>query len=111
MDWQVLGAILSATVIVGGFFVWFWRKALPALRKWSRFADRIMGVPADPHSGQREIPGIFERLDAQDEKLDIIKHEVETNTGTSLKDAVRRVESGQRRVEKKIDRYHPDGSE
>lgn len=92
MDWQTIGAVLSAAAIVGAFLVWVWRKAVPAIRKWSRFADRVMGVPADPRTGQPEVAGIFERLDHQDGVLETIRHEVEFNNGTSVKDAVSRVE-------------------
>jgi hypothetical protein len=92
MDWQVIGGATSALAIIGALIAWFWRKGLPALRKWSRFADRVMGVPADSHTGQPEIPGIFERMDAQDAVLETIRHEVEFNNGSSVKDAVTRVE-------------------
>lgn len=92
MDRQTIGAVLSAAAIVGAFLVWVWRKAVPAIRKWSRFADRVMGVPEDRRTGQAEIPGIFERLDHQDDVLETIRHEVEFNNGTSVKDAVSRVE-------------------
>lgn len=74
---------------VAGFLIW---KVGPVLRKWSRFIDRVIGVPADPKTGQPEIPGIFERLDHQDSVLETIRHEVEFNNGSSVKDAVIRVE-------------------
>ena len=74
---------------VAGFLIW---KVGPVLRKWSRFIDRVIGVPADPKTGQKEIPGIFERLDHQDTVLETIRHEVEFNNGSSVKDAVTRVE-------------------
>lgn len=79
-----LGAIAFS-----GFVVW---KVGPIIRKWSRFIDRVTGVPADPKTGQKEIPGIFERLDHQDTVLETIRHEVEFNNGSSVKDAVTRVE-------------------
>lgn len=79
-----LGAICFAV-----FIAW---KVGPVVRKWSRFVDRVTGVPADPKTGQKEIPGIFERLDHQDTVLETIRHEVEFNNGSSVKDAVTRVE-------------------
>jgi hypothetical protein len=87
-----MGALLLAC-----FLAW---KVAPVVRKWSRFMDRVTGVPADPKTGQPEILGIFERMDHQDETLkeqsvvlETIRHEVEFNNGSSVKDAVRRIES------------------
>ena len=82
--WPWLGAFFFAV-----FFVW---KVGPVLRKWSRFIDRVIGVPEDKKTGQPAVPGIFERLDHQDGVLETIRHEVEFNNGTSVKDAVTRVE-------------------
>lgn len=75
-----------------GFIIW---KVAPTLRKWGRFFDRVAGVPADPKTGQKEIPGLFERMDRQDEALanqdkalEVIRHELFPNSGKSLRDAV-----------------------
>lgn len=90
-------------LFVAAFIVW---KVAPVVRKWSRFIDRVTGVPADPKTGQKEVLGLFERMDHQDEKLaeqsvtleeqsvvlETIRHEVEFNNGSSVKDAVTRVE-------------------
>jgi hypothetical protein len=105
MDWQTTSAICSAGAVVGGFLIWFFRKAIPAARKWSRFADHVMGVPADPRTGQAEVPGIFERLDHQDGVLETIRHEVEFNNGTSVKDAVTRTEAATKELSDKLDAH------
>lgn len=97
----VCGAFLSI-VGVGTFFT---VKVIPWLRKWSRVADRMLGVPADAASGQAAVPSIWERLDHQDEVLGVIKHEVEYNNSTSLKDAVRRTENATKEIAKKFDTY------
>lgn len=91
---QWISDIISVSPILGGlslvgFVIW---KVGPVFRKWSRFVDRVVGVPADPKTGQKEVPGIFERLDHQDGVLETIRHEVEFNNGSSVKDAVTRVE-------------------
>jgi len=87
-----LGALMLA-----GFIIW---KVAPALRKWARFIDRISGVPADPATGQRQLLGLFERMDHQDQQLaeqsvvlETIRHEVEFNNGSSVKDAITRTEA------------------
>jgi hypothetical protein len=92
MAWQIAAAIVSTIGALGGFAVWFFRKVVPTLRKWSRFGDRVMGVPADPATGQEEILGIFQRFDRQDEALGIIQHELFPNSGGSLRDQTNRLE-------------------
>ena len=106
MDWGLTGIIVSiaATVLSGiGIFI---TKVLPAVRKVSRFIDRVSGVPADEEKGQHEVVGLFARMDQQDAALmeqdkkleeqsavlETIRHEVEFNNGSSVKDAVTRIE-------------------
>ncbi|WIV32239.1 hypothetical protein QN084_06410 [Paenarthrobacter sp. R1] len=72
-------------ILLVGLFLW---RVGPSLRKWGRFLDRINGVPEDKKSGQKEIPGLFERMDRQDELLETIRHELFPNSGKSLRDAV-----------------------
>lgn len=72
-------------LLIAVIAVW---KVGPVARKWGRFLDRVSGVPADPKTGQREVPGIFERMDQQDEILETIRHELFPNSGKSLRDAV-----------------------
>lgn len=97
----ICGAVL-AMIAVGTFLT---RKVIPGLRKWSRVADRMLGVPADPASGQEAIPSIWEVLDHQSKELATIKHEVEYNNGSSVKDAVRRTEDATKELGKKFDDY------
>lgn len=104
-----LGAILALLFGIG----WLWQKIGPTLRRWGRILDRLTGVPADAATGQPEVLGLFERMDHQDQKLkeqseatsaqtlamaeqsavlETIRHEVEFNNGSSVKDAVIRIE-------------------
>lgn len=96
MNWQttatIIGVIVGVTTLIGVFV----KKVLPAIRVGARIADKVTGVPANPITGQTAVPGLFERLDHQDGVLETIRHEVEFNNGTSVKDAVTRVENGQR---------------
>jgi hypothetical protein len=89
----------------------------PRIKAAQQFWDHLVGVDANIVSGQERIPGLFEqirdlkalsqqfeerleeRLDqqdgvlaAQDRVLETIRHEVEFNNGSSVKDAVVRVE-------------------
>ena len=97
MDWQTVSAISATAAVLGGFLLWFLRKGVPAIRKFWRVIDRMVGVPAEGnHPAQ---PGLFERMDHQDATLqeqsgvlETIRHEVEFNNGSSVKDAVTRIE-------------------
>lgn len=111
MNWAEISLICGAILAMIGVATWVLRKLIPWLRKWSRVADRILGVPADPQTGQDAIPSIWERLDHQDDVLGVIKHEVEYNNSTSLKDAVRRTENHTKSIGEKLDAYMAGKSE
>ena len=104
MNWAEISLVCGGITGLLGLATFLTMKVVPFLRKWSRVAARILGVPADPKTGQLAIPSIWERLDHQDEQLGVIKHEVEYNNGSSVKDAVRRTED-------KLDAYLAGKSE
>lgn len=103
MNWQTISAIATAAAVLGAFALWVWRRAWPAVQEVTRFKDRIMGVAANPRTGQKYEPGIFERLDRQDTMLQRIQAEVEDNHGGSLKDGVKDVRRQVASIEKKLD--------
>ncbi len=77
--------------------VWVAVKVWPFLRKISHFIDDVAGEPARP--GFEARPGLMERVSTietkQDEQgavLEVVQHEVTTNHGSSLKDAVKKLE-------------------
>lgn len=99
MDWGIIAGIAGTLAVVGGALMWFFKVAAPFMRKWSRRWDKIFGVPADPDTRQPAVPGVLERLDAQDgvlrdqnEVLQKVLAEVQDNHGGSMKDAVKRLE-------------------
>jgi len=117
-----LGAILALLFAVS----WLWQKVAPTLRRWGRILDRLTGVPADPHTGQPEVLGIFERMDRtdrmmveqtatltkqdavmvkQNEVLETIRHEVEFNNGSSVKDAITRTEEQVNKTGEALDKH------
>lgn len=65
---NIVWAIAIATTIVASS-AWFFKKFIPAMRKWSRRVDGIFGSPADPATGALLVPSIFDRLSSQDEVL------------------------------------------
>lgn len=91
--------ILLAPWLAGiAVLVWVGVKVFPWVRKIMHFIDDVTGEPARP--GVPARPGLMERLtvveekqDAQATALGVIKHEVTTNHGSSLKDAVKSVDA------------------
>jgi hypothetical protein len=97
MEWQTISAIIGVVAGTSAVIGWFFRKGLPAIRKFWRVIDRMVGVPAE--NGHPAQPGLFERMDHQDATLqeqsvvlETIRHEVEFNNGSSVKDAITRIE-------------------
>lgn len=87
-----------------GVLIWVAVKVFPFLRKITHFIDDVAGEPA--RAGVPACPGLMERLSVVEEKQDeqsvalaqqsvslaVVKHEVTTNHGSSLKDAVKKLE-------------------
>lgn len=87
-----------------GVLIWVAVKVFPFLRKITHFIDDVAGEPA--RAGVPARPGLMERLSVVEEKQDeqsvalaqqsvslaVVKHEVTTNHGSSLKDAVKKLE-------------------
>lgn len=87
-----------------GVLIWVAVKVFPFLRKLTHFIDDVVGEPARP--GVEARPGLMERLSVVEEKQDeqsvslakqsaalgVVQHEVTTNHGSSLKDAVKKLE-------------------
>jgi hypothetical protein len=96
--WQIIG--WSAGIIGFVLFVW---KGWPWLRKTAtaivNFATIVDAV--------QELPAFIERtdktLEAQNEQIADIHHEVHFNNGSSVKDAVIRVEEGVAGLYDKVD--------
>jgi len=90
--WQVVGwtAGLVGAVL---FVVWFKRKGWPWLQAFARAIIKT----AEVVNAVQELPEFITRTDAtlaaQDEQIADIHHEVHFNNGSSVKDAVTRVET------------------
>lgn len=78
--------IATVIAILLGAAGWLVKVAWPFVRKLNHFVDDVAGEVARPGTPAR--PGLMERVA-------LIEHEVKTNHGSSLKDAVRRVEDKQ----------------
>jgi hypothetical protein len=106
----ILSIIAAATVILGFIVKRLW----PGVRALFRLLDQLTGVPENKRLNRKAEPGLFEILAHQNETLAhqnatlenqdasieemkgtlaVIRHEVEFNNGSSVKDAVIRVEN------------------
>jgi hypothetical protein len=75
-----LSIILAAITGIGVFLM----KTTKLVRHIVRFLDSFLGTP--------ENPGVLDRLNEMEKDIKHIKSEVTYNSGTSLKDAVKRIE-------------------
>lgn len=80
-----------------GAVIWLIKVFWPFVRKVSHFVDDVAGEPDRP--GVPGRPGLMERVEH-------IEHEVKTNHGSSLKDAVKRIEGVQEDQSAKIKDLH-----
>jgi hypothetical protein len=91
--WLVVTAIASAAT---GAFATSRKIARPLLgmvREWREFREDWQGVPDRP--GFKGHPGMPERMASVELAVEQTRCELLTNHGTSLKDAVRRIEAQQ----------------
>ncbi|WP_160050787.1 hypothetical protein [Nocardiopsis sp. FR4] len=66
------------------------RKVVRLLRRMGHLIDDLMGEP--PRQGHPEgRPGLMDRVTSLEKEVKVVSHEVQFNTGTSLKDKVREV--------------------
>lgn len=105
MAWAEIVLLSGGILTVAGAAGFVFKKVLPALRDFSRLMDRFQGVPANTRTGQAAIPSLWETLDHQSHQLAVIKHEVEFNNGSSVKDAVVRNETETARIGQQITDY------
>lgn len=97
---------MAGTAILAGL-TFVTAKAWPVIRRLVHFQDDMMGRPG--------FPGIFERLEGIEKMAAEVRHEVRHNDGSSLKDAVRRIEVGLREshgeIVAEMDRHQAEDAE
>lgn len=90
----------AGIVTVGGALALLWRLFTAGMKtgkRWDMFLEDWHGTESRP--GRPAVPGIMERLVAQSERMDqferdmnLIRHELFPNSGSSMRDAVDRLE-------------------
>lgn len=88
-----LVAILSAWFLVARFISPFAKRVNKWITTWEQFMEDWSGIPA--RDGRDRVPGVMERLNDIDGEL---KH----NGGSSVKDAIARIETGMIRIDNRL---------
>ncbi|AEW94583.1 MULTISPECIES: hypothetical protein [Streptomycetaceae] len=93
------GIWCAAAVAIAGGLALLWRVVRAVRRTVHRvddFIDDWQGVP--PRPGVPARPGVMERLDRIEHRVGLVVHEVRPNSGSSLRDAVDRVDQRTARI-------------
>lgn len=92
--WQIIG--WSAGFVGAVLFFWkgwpWLRKTATAIVHFAQIVDAVQELPAFIDRTDATLEKQNETLEAQNEQIADIHHEVHYNNGSSVKDAVRRVE-------------------
>ena len=90
----IVGIIVGA-IAISGFLIGLWRNIAKVTKKLDLFWEDWNGEEARP--GRDKTPGVMERLNKIDGEL---KH----NGGSTMKDAVKRIEQKLDRIEERIEK-------
>lgn len=91
---MMLAAVVTAITVIGVAV----RKASILVKKFIHFLDDYFGEEARP--GFEGRPGMQERLKFMEEEIACISFEMRPNHGTSIKDAINRIEQRLDKLEK-----------
>ena len=98
--WQIIGWSAGAV----GVFFFFWkgwpwlRKTATAIVHFAQIVDAVQGLPDFIDRTDKTLRGQNKTLADQSKKIADIHHEVHFNNGSSVKDAVVRVEADVKRL-------------
>jgi len=77
---------------IGALLIWVGRSLAKLAQNQSAIHDQVMGVPEVGYPSMRDqFTEVRNHLCKQDETLNKLEHEVQDNSGSSLKDAVKLV--------------------
>lgn len=91
----VIVSIVVGGLTILGFLLSVWRKISLWSQNWDLFMEDWRG--AEERAGRDAVPGVMERLNRIDGEL---KH----NSGSSMKDALKRIEAKVDRLDERIEK-------
>ncbi|MFI6861795.1 hypothetical protein ACIBKZ_18165 [Streptomyces sp. NPDC050421] len=93
VDVVVIWSVAAAAVAAGLGLLWRMTRGVRRIvTRVDQFVDDWNGTM--PRPGVSGRPGVMSRLDGIEERLGRVEHELHPNSGSSLRDAVDRVEAG-----------------
>jgi hypothetical protein len=93
--------MLAATVTAIGVITVGIRKATIVVKRFIHFLDDYFGEEARP--GFQGRPGMQERMRIIEQELKCVSYEMRPNSGTSIKDAIGRIEKRLEQLEQRKD--------
>jgi len=93
--------MLAATVTAIGVIAVGIRKATIVVKRFIHFLDDYFGEEARP--GFQGRPGMQERMRIIEQELKCVSYEMRPNSGTSIKDAIGRIEKRLEQLEQRKD--------
>jgi predicted nucleic acid-binding Zn-ribbon protein len=84
--------VYATATAMGALFIWIGKSLAKIAKRQSAIHDQVMGVSEIGYPSMRDqFTEIREHLCKQDMTLEKLEHEVQDNSGSSLKDAVRKI--------------------
>jgi hypothetical protein len=95
--------IYAGATAIGTLLVWIGKSVAVVAKNQSAIHDQVMGVPEIGYPSMRDqFTEIRNHLYEQDVTLEKLEHEVQDNSGSSLKDAVKLVNKDINNIRKEI---------
>ena len=95
--------IYAGATAIGTLLVWIGKSVAVVAKNQSAIHDQVMGVPEIGYPSMRDqFSEIRDHLYEQDVTLEKLEHEVQDNSGSSLKDAVKLVNKDINNIRKEI---------
>jgi len=95
--------IYAVATAVGTLLIWIGRSVARITKNQSAIHDQVMGVPEVGYPSMRDqFTEVREHLSRQDLTLVNLEHEVQDNSGSSLKDAVKVVNKDLQEIKKEV---------
>jgi hypothetical protein len=101
-----IGGIVIAAGVFGAFMRFLWRTLRPVWRLFRQLLTDWHGEP--PRPGFDGVPGVMVRIKTVEDTVKYLKAEVQTDHGTTLRDAVNRTETRVANIERRQTRLEKE---